>query len=123
MAAIATLGFVLTLAPAAGASPEDENMRSTAFLDWNEAAGRAAVAACIAPLDDPLHESRMYATAHLAIHNALNAINPRYEQYGKTASARHGQRRPTRRLPQRHGMSWCRSSPLSRTSSPRNAAR
>jgi hypothetical protein len=32
--------------------------------------------------DDPLHESRMYAMTHLAIHDALNAIDRRYRQYG-----------------------------------------
>ncbi|HEU4331108.1 MAG TPA: vanadium-dependent haloperoxidase [Lapillicoccus sp.] len=52
-----------------------------AVLFWNEAAGRAATAACIAPFDNPLHESRMYAMTHLAIHDALNAIDRRYDAY------------------------------------------
>lgn len=81
LAAVAVTGLVLTLAPFAAASPSEESARSTAVIDWNEAAGRAAVAACIAPFDDPLHESRMYAMTHLAIHAALNAIDRRYEQY------------------------------------------
>ena len=44
---------------------------------------RAAVAApaCVAPLDDPFHESRMYAMMHLAIHDALNAIDRRFRPY------------------------------------------
>jgi hypothetical protein len=33
---------------------------------WNANAGVAATAACIAPLDDPLHESRIYAMMHVS---------------------------------------------------------
>ena len=45
------------------------------------AAGVAATKACIAPLDDPFHESRAYAMMHLAIHDALNAIDRKYQPY------------------------------------------
>src|SRR5262245_59445373 len=38
-----------------------------AVTDWNANAGKAALAACIAPIDNPLHESRMYAMMHVAI--------------------------------------------------------
>jgi hypothetical protein len=48
---------------------------------WNANAGDAALAACIAPTGNPLHESHMYAMAHLAIHDALNAIDRRYHPY------------------------------------------
>jgi hypothetical protein len=48
---------------------------------WNANAGAAATAACIAPLDDPLHESRIYAMMHVAIHDALNAIDRRSQPY------------------------------------------
>ncbi len=48
-----------------------------AVTDWNENAGKAAVAACVAPVQDPLHEARMYAMMHLAIHDAVNAIDRR----------------------------------------------
>ena len=41
----------------------------------------AATAACIAPLDDPFHESRLYAMMHIAIHDALNAIDRRSRPY------------------------------------------
>ena len=34
---------------------------------WNANAGVAATKACIAPLDDPMHESRIYAMMHGAI--------------------------------------------------------
>jgi len=52
-----------------------------AVITWNAHAGAAALAACIAPLDDPLHESRMYAIMHIAIHDALNAIDRRSQPY------------------------------------------
>ncbi|HEX5937501.1 MAG TPA: vanadium-dependent haloperoxidase [Actinomycetota bacterium] len=52
-----------------------------AVLTWNANASDAALAACIAPTDDPLHESHMYAMTHLAIHDALNAIDRRYQPY------------------------------------------
>ena len=52
-----------------------------AVTDWNENAGEAATAACIAPLNNPLHESRMYAMMHIAIHDALNAIDRRSRPY------------------------------------------
>jgi hypothetical protein len=48
---------------------------------WNANAGVAATAACIAPLDNPLHESRIYAMMHIAIHDALNAIDRRSRPY------------------------------------------
>src|SRR4051812_45458541 len=48
---------------------------------WNANAGTAATAACIAPTDDPFHEARMYAMMHVAIHDALNAINRRSQPY------------------------------------------
>jgi hypothetical protein len=48
---------------------------------WNANAGVAATKACITPLDDPFHESRMYAMMHVAIHDALNAIDRRFQPY------------------------------------------
>jgi hypothetical protein len=58
-----------------------------AVTDWNANAGRAAVAACISPGDDPLHESRMYAMMHIAVHDALNAIDRRSRPYAFEAVA------------------------------------
>jgi hypothetical protein len=81
--AAATAGL---LAPPseAGAMPTTPN----AVLAWNATAGDAAMAACIAPLDNPLHESRMYAMMHIAIHDALNAIQRRSAPYVYDARAR-----------------------------------
>ena len=50
----------------------------------------AATAACIAPLDNPLHESRMYAMMHIAIHDALNAIDRRSRPYAFDMQAEPG---------------------------------
>jgi hypothetical protein len=52
-----------------------------AVTAWNANAGEAAIAACISPINDPLHESRMYAMTHVAIHDALNAIDRRSRPY------------------------------------------
>ena len=52
-----------------------------AVILWNANAGIAATKACIAPLDDPFHESRMYAMMHIAIHDSLNAISRKFQPY------------------------------------------
>jgi hypothetical protein len=52
-----------------------------AVIAWNNAAADAALASCLAPTNSPLHESRMYAMMHLAIHDALNAIDRRSRPY------------------------------------------
>ncbi len=56
-------------------------MDGAAVIEWNAVAGRAAVDACLSPTQNPLHEARMYAMAHIAIHDALNAIHRRFEPY------------------------------------------
>lgn len=70
----ALLAALLLLTSASGAAAD-------AVTDWNANAGKAAVAACISPADDPLHESRLYAMVHVAIHDALNAIDRRSRPY------------------------------------------
>lgn len=62
-------------------SSELRNADADAVTDWNANAGKAAIAACIAPLRDPLHEARIYAIMHLAIHDALNAIDRQSRPY------------------------------------------
>ena len=57
--------------PSVVAAPND------AVLLWNANAGVAATKACLAPLDNPLHESRLYAVMHIAVHDALNSIQRR----------------------------------------------
>jgi hypothetical protein len=58
--------------------------RADAVSDWNTTATTAAFAAgldnefgCV----DPLHESRMLGMMHVAMHDALNAIDRRYRPY------------------------------------------
>jgi hypothetical protein len=50
-------------------------------LAWNEITSEAAVRSGISPLYNPLHESRMFAMVHIAIHDALNGIERRSQPY------------------------------------------
>jgi hypothetical protein len=59
-----------------------------AVITWNNNAATAALGACLAPTDNPLHESRMYAMMHIAIHDALNAIDRRSRPYVLDAHVR-----------------------------------
>jgi membrane-associated phospholipid phosphatase len=61
-----------------------------AVITWNANAGTAALKACIAPDEDPFHESRMYAIMHIAIHDALNAIDRKYQPYAFDKKAEPG---------------------------------
>jgi len=81
----ALLGGVFTQLPRAAApqnrTPSGAPAGGDAVILWNARAGEATTKACIAPLDDPFHESRMYAMMHIAIHDALNAIDRRFQPY------------------------------------------
>jgi len=57
---------------------------------WNANAGVAATTACISPGGDPFHESRIYAMLHVAIHDALNAIDRRSRPYALDLQAEAG---------------------------------
>ena len=61
-----------------------------AVIRANAAAGVAATKACIAPSGNPFHESRAYAMMHLAIHDALNAIDRKYQPYAYDKKAEPG---------------------------------
>ena len=52
-----------------------------AVLAWNEITADATVLSGIAPLLNPLHESRIYAMVHIAVHDALNGIERRSRPY------------------------------------------
>src|SRR6202046_4395564 len=52
-----------------------------AVILWNANAGVAATKACLAPFGEPFHESRIYAMMHIAVHDALNAIDRRFDPY------------------------------------------
>jgi hypothetical protein len=60
---------------------------SDAVIVWNVNAAVAATAACLAPVNNPLHESRMFAMMHVAVHDALNAIDRRSRPYAFNAEA------------------------------------
>ena len=64
--------------------------RVDAVTVWNANAGQAALDACLAPTNNPLHESRLYAAMHLAIHDALNAIDRRSRPYAFKTGAKPG---------------------------------
>ena len=61
-----------------------------AVIRANAAAGVAATKACIAPIGNPFHEARGYAMMHLAIHDALNAIDRKYQPYAYDKKAEPG---------------------------------
>jgi len=69
----------LTFSAVVSATPQAAG--ADAVTDWNEKAGNAAIAACISPAANPFHESRMYAMVHIAVHDALNAIQRRSRPY------------------------------------------
>jgi hypothetical protein len=87
---LATVTAATALAAVAAPASAHRTPGSDAVSAWNANAGKAALAACISPGDDPLHESRMYAMTHLAIHDALNAIDRRSRPYAFNATAKRG---------------------------------
>jgi hypothetical protein len=61
-----------------------------AVVRANENMGLAMIAACQSPVGNPFHESRAYAMANLAIHDALNAIQRKYQPYAYDKKAEAG---------------------------------
>lgn len=66
------------------------NTTDNSVIEWNATAGAAARAGCLSPLNDPLHEARLYAIGQIAVHDALNAIDRRYQPYAYDAEAPSG---------------------------------
>lgn len=85
--AVAACLFAAAVGTAGGSTPIVRASGGNAVLDWNATAGAAARAGCLSPANDPLHEARMYAIAHIAVHDALNAIDHRYGPYAYDATA------------------------------------
>lgn len=83
---VALTALVATGAPTLPASAHSAP-GANSVQQWNDTAGQVALASCISPANDPLHESRMYAMTFLAVHDALNAVDRRYRSYvpGSTA--------------------------------------
>jgi len=80
-AAALVLAVGATVGAVQGAPPTAAQTAPNLVIGWNETLATAALASGIAPGPDPLHESRMYAMVHIAIHDALNAIDRRSEPY------------------------------------------
>ena len=76
-----SIGAAVMVPDAHPATADSSGATADPVLAWNANAGEAAIAACIAPTDNPLHESRMYAMMHIAVHDAVNAIEPRSRPY------------------------------------------
>jgi hypothetical protein len=72
----------------AGARQTAPATATDAVSAWNASAGKAAVAACISPEGPGPAEARLYAMTHVAIHDALNAIDRRFRPYAYDARAR-----------------------------------
>ncbi|MET0741003.1 MAG: vanadium-dependent haloperoxidase [Candidatus Nanopelagicales bacterium] len=77
----ASIGCALLASTVTVEANADVGDPTDAVTTWNLNAGKAATAACLAPASNPLHESRMYAMAHIAIHDALNDIDRRARSY------------------------------------------
>ena len=69
---------------------DDHDHATDAVSAWNASAGKAAVAACISPEGPGPAEARLYAMSHVAIHDALNAIDRRSHPYAYDAHAQRG---------------------------------
>jgi hypothetical protein len=81
LAVVLTLVTLLVLAFAARVATAEAD----AVTAWNANAGRAVTGpGCFAPTSDPPHEARLYAVMHLAVHDALNAIDRRSRPYAFT---------------------------------------
>ena len=108
-AAITATAVAAIAAPASA----HQSARTDAVATWNENMGKAAVAACISPVGPSPAEARLYAMAHVAIHDALNAIDRRSEPTRTTAGHRAARRSTPpspRPLATRSSLSWVRSS-------------
>ena len=62
-------------------------LSADAVTMWNINANKAANATCIGPSGNGLYESRLYAMVHIAIHDAVNAIDLRSRPYAYDAQA------------------------------------
>jgi hypothetical protein len=78
---VAPMGGSATARQGAGPAAEATALAGNSVIGWNDTAAAAALDSCLAPVNNPLHESRMYTMMHLAIHDALNAIERHSRPY------------------------------------------
>jgi hypothetical protein len=86
---IRLLGLAVCLGAAvvlASATASRSQPSGNAVIAWNANAGEAVIAACFLGGYGP-QEARMYAMAHVAIHDALNAIDRRSRPYAVRLAA------------------------------------
>ena len=84
LASITTVSVtsVAARSPLAPAHPAPSTaVTGESVLAWNQIAEHAMLTSGISPTLDPLHESRLFAMMHLAIHDAVNSIVRRSEPY------------------------------------------
>ena len=72
--------MLLVLVAAAASASADEVLRWNLLATDVSAAGQT----------DPLTESRRFAILHVAMHDAINSVEPRYELYGSRRASGHG---------------------------------
>ncbi len=80
--------LLIAVGGVAHAGPAAKSSDGSAVIAWNDIAATAALGACLAPTNNPLHESRMYAMTHIAVNDALNAIDRRSRPYAFRGQAR-----------------------------------
>ena len=85
-AVVAVLIASAIVVPQAGGRAVSADSVGNPVTAWNAIAAEAALV-CLAPTNNPLHESRMYAMMHAAIHDAVNAIDRRSEPYAFDGTA------------------------------------
>jgi len=90
LASLVSVAILCTGSAYAGTSP---------VSDWNA----IAVQTLLAAGQGQIPATRTLAIVHIAIHDALNAIDSRYERYAFTGTAPHV-RRWTPQSPRLHGM-------------------
>ena len=105
--AVAMTLIATIAAPAGAGSVASIGETTDAVTVWNANAGEAAIAACLSPDGNPLFESRIYAITHVAIHDALNAIDRRSPPMSSMAQRAHSRLRTPPWRPPR-GTRWSR---------------
>lgn len=80
-------GQAIRTVVALGALALPVNAYADAITMWNINANKAANATCIGPSGNAPYESRLYAMVHIAVHDAVNAIDRRSHPYAYDARA------------------------------------
>ena len=80
-------GQAIRTVVALGALALPVNAYADAITTWNINANKASNATCIGPSGNAPYESRLYAMVHIAVHDAVNAIDRRSHPYAYDARA------------------------------------